>query len=98
MALNPCHWALEQPDSPSLASGESAQRLTGDLNSQNKIQELLEEVAVIVVTTGWFPETFCCFHLCGKTTGLKLQPLELNLGQQLIQCFVEQLWTLPRLI
>ena len=37
---------------PSLASGESVQRLTGDLNSQNKIHELLEEVAAIVVIAG----------------------------------------------
>ena len=37
---------------PSLASGESVQRLMGDLNSQNKISELLEVVAAIVVTAG----------------------------------------------
>ena len=37
---------------PSLASGESVQRLTGDLNSQNKFSELLEVVAAIVVTAG----------------------------------------------
>ena len=37
---------------PSLASGESVQRLTGNLNSQNKIPELLEVVAAIVVTAG----------------------------------------------
>ena len=30
---------------PSLANGESVQRLMGDLNSQNKISELLEMVA-----------------------------------------------------
>ena len=35
---------------PSLASGESAQRLTGDLNTQNKIYELLDEIAAIVGT------------------------------------------------
>ena len=38
--------------SPSLASGESVQRLMGDLNSQNKISELLEVVAAIVDTAG----------------------------------------------
>ena len=37
---------------PSLASGESVQRLMGDLNSQNKISELLEVVAAIVVKAG----------------------------------------------
>ena len=37
---------------PSLASGESVQRLTGDLNTQNKISELLELVAAIVGTAG----------------------------------------------
>ena len=37
---------------PSLASGESVQRLMGDLNSQNKISELLEVVAATVVTAG----------------------------------------------
>ena len=37
---------------PSLASGESVQRLMGDLNSQNKISELLEVVAGVVVTAG----------------------------------------------
>ena len=37
---------------PSLANGESVQRLMGDLNSQNKISELLEMVAEIVVTAG----------------------------------------------
>ena len=37
---------------PSLASGESVQRVMGDLNSQNKISELLEVVAAIVVTAG----------------------------------------------
>ena len=37
---------------PSLASGESVQRLMGDLNSQNKISELLEVVGAIVVTAG----------------------------------------------
>ena len=37
---------------PSLASGESVQRLMGDLNTQNKISELLEVVAAIVVTAG----------------------------------------------
>ncbi len=37
---------------PSLASGESVQRLMGDVNSQNKISELLEVVAAIVVTAG----------------------------------------------
>ena len=37
---------------PSLASGESVQRLMGDLNSQNKISELLEVVAAIVATAG----------------------------------------------
>ena len=37
---------------PSLASGESVQRLLGDLNSQNKISELLEVVAATVVTAG----------------------------------------------
>jgi len=37
---------------PSLASGESVQRLMGDLNSQNKISELLEVVAAIVIKTG----------------------------------------------
>ena len=37
---------------PSLASGESVQRLMGDLNSQNIISELLEVVAAIVVTAG----------------------------------------------
>ena len=37
---------------PSLASGESVQRLMGDLNSQNKISELLEVVAAMVVTAG----------------------------------------------
>ena len=37
---------------PSLASGESVQRLMGDLNSQNKITELLEVVARVVVTAG----------------------------------------------
>ena len=37
---------------PSLASGESVQRLMGDLNSQNKISELLEVVAAIVLTAG----------------------------------------------
>ena len=37
---------------PSLASGESVQRLMGDLNSQNKISELLEVFAAIVVTAG----------------------------------------------
>ena len=37
---------------PSLASGESVQRLMGDLNSQNKISELLEVVAAIVDTAG----------------------------------------------
>ena len=37
---------------PSLASGESVQRLMGDLNSQNKISELLEVVAAIDVTAG----------------------------------------------
>ena len=39
---------------PSLASGESVQRLMGDLNSQNKISELLEVVAAIVVTARLF--------------------------------------------
>ena len=34
---------------PSLASGESVQRLMSDFNSQNKISELLEVVAAIVV-------------------------------------------------
>ena len=37
---------------PSLASGESVQRLTGDLNTQNKISELPELVAAIVGTAG----------------------------------------------
>ena len=37
---------------PSLASGESVQRLMGDLNSQNKISELLEVIAAIVATAG----------------------------------------------
>ena len=37
---------------PSLASGESVQRLMGDLNSQSKISELLEVVAAIVETAG----------------------------------------------
>ena len=37
---------------PSLACGDSVQRLMGDLNSQNKISELLEVVAAIVVTAG----------------------------------------------
>ena len=37
---------------PSLASGESVQRLTGDLTSQNKTTEMLEVVAAIVVTAG----------------------------------------------
>ena len=37
---------------PSLANGESVQRLMGDLNSQNKISELLEVVAAIVATAG----------------------------------------------
>ena len=37
---------------PSLVSGESVQRLMGDLNSQNKISELLEVVGAIVVTAG----------------------------------------------
>ena len=37
---------------PSLASGESVQRLMGDWNSQNKITELLEVVARVVVTAG----------------------------------------------
>ena len=37
---------------PSLASGESVQRLMGDLNSQNKISELLEVLAAIVVKAG----------------------------------------------
>ena len=37
---------------PSLASGESVQRLTGDLNSYIKIPKLLEVVAAIVVTAG----------------------------------------------
>ena len=43
------HWS---DLTPSLASGESVQRLMGDLNSQNKISELLEVVAAIVVTAG----------------------------------------------
>ena len=34
---------------PSLASGESVQRLMGDLNSQNKISEFVRVVAAIVV-------------------------------------------------
>ena len=37
---------------PSLASGESVQRLRGDLNTQNKNSELLELVAAIVGTAG----------------------------------------------
>ena len=37
---------------PSLASGESVQRLMGDLNSQNKISELVEVIAAVVVTAG----------------------------------------------
>ena len=37
---------------PSLASGESVQRLMGNLNSQNKISELLEVVSGVVVTAG----------------------------------------------
>ena len=37
---------------PSLASGESVQRLMGDLNSQNKISELLEVVTAVVATAG----------------------------------------------
>ena len=57
---------------PSLASGESVQRLMGDLNSQNKISELLEVVAAIVVTAGLVAGKLCCFHLCRWTTGLKL--------------------------
>ena len=47
--------------SPSLASGESVQRLMGDLNSQNKISELLEVVAAIVVTAGLVAENLLLF-------------------------------------
>ncbi len=35
-----------------MADGESVQRLTGDLTSQNKTTEMLEVVAAIVVTAG----------------------------------------------
>jgi len=35
-----------------LADGESVQRLTGALTSQNKTNEMLEVVAAIIVTAG----------------------------------------------
>ena len=56
----------------SLASGESVQRLMGDLNSQNKISELLEVVAAIVVTAGLVAGKRLLFQLCRWTTGLRL--------------------------
>ena len=56
---------------PSLASGESVQRLMGDLNSQSKISELLEVVAAIVDTAGLVGGKLLLFSICRWTTGLK---------------------------
>ena len=51
---------------PSLASGESVQRLMGNLNSQNKISELLEVVAAIVVTAGPVSGKLLIFTFAGR--------------------------------
>jgi len=44
--------AVQKSWLPFLADGESVQRLTGDLTSQNKTTDMLEVVAAIVVTAG----------------------------------------------
>ena len=60
---------------PSLASGESVQRLMGDLNSQNKISELLEVVAAIVVTAGLVAGKLLLFSPLGGQPDKALGPL-----------------------
>ena len=63
---------------PSLASGESVQRLTGDLNTQNKISELLEVVAAVVVTAGPVAGNLLLFSALQVNNRIKAQgsPIE----------------------
>ena len=55
----------------------------GDLNSQNKISELLEVVAAIVVTAGLVAGKLLLFSPLRVDKRIKLQHLQLNLRTQL---------------
>ena len=59
---------------PSLASGESVQRLMGDLNSQKRISEFVKVVEATVVKAELCRKPFAIFTF-EETTGLKLQGL-----------------------
>ena len=59
---------------PSLASGESVQRLMGDLNSQKRISEFVKVVEATAVKAELCRKPFAIFTF-KVATGLKLQCL-----------------------